>query len=158
MTACPITPRRLVRDTLLLLLLGAALGLGVNALRSDGLPLGEDWQVVRLVRQAGHAVRPIGLDEARRLHDHGALFIDAREDWEFQEGRIPGAASLPLEDVDNATAPDAGGIPVIVYCGSKDCGKAEILARDLAKRGLDVRYLPEGIQGWLMHGGPVEMP
>ena len=159
--AMPVTtPRRLVRDTLLLLVLGTLLGLGVNALRPDGLPLGDDWQVARLVRQIDNAVRPVTLDEAMKLRDAGALFIDAREGWEFEEGRIPGAASLPLEAVRDGK--DAGNakarIPVIVYCGSKDCGKAEILAQELAKRGVDVRYMPEGIQGWLMHGGQVEMP
>lgn len=154
-------PRHLLRDALLLIALGTILGLSANALRPDGLPLGKSWQLTRLTRQAASAVQPIDLTTALKLYQNGALFIDSREAWEFQEGRIPGAASLPLEALDNAiaSAPEADrGIPVIVYCGSQECGKAELLAQSLAKRGLDVRYLPDGLQGWLIQGGPVEMP
>jgi hypothetical protein len=68
----------------------------------------------------------IGLKAAKQLHDAGAaLFIDAREDWEYAEGHIPGAINLPYEQAITDPARlekiDQGDKPIVTYCGGGSC-------------------------------------
>ena len=62
-------------------------------------------------------VHEIGTEEARRLHDEGAQFVDVLGTSEFHESHLPGAIHIPLRKVDQQAAPrlDAGR-PVVVYC------------------------------------------
>lgn len=135
---------------------GAALllGLAVNALRPDGLALAP-----APVRADPHAV---SLEEARRLHAAGgALFLDARSDFEFALGRVRGALNLPPNQFDwrlDELRPRLEAAPVLVtYCDGEKCPLGAELAELLRSAGfLDVRVLKNGWSMWLAAGLPVE--
>ena len=62
-------------------------------------------------------------DEAKALMDSDASYVivDVREQYEYDEGHIPGAVLLPLDGIDEASAaatlPDKN-VTLLVYCRS----------------------------------------
>lgn len=100
----------------------------------------------------------VGLDFTKRFHDgRGAAFVDARSAEEYAEGHIPGALSLPFDDVykkpELAKTFDEKGLPIIVYCGGGDCDLARTLAYALIEAGHKrVLVFKDGLPGWAAAG------
>lgn len=103
----------------------------------------------------------VGLDFTKRFHaGRGAAFVDARSAEEYAEGHIPGAVSLPFDDVykkpELAKTLDEKGLPIIVYCGGGDCDLARTLAYALIEAGHKrVLVFKDGLPGWAAAGMPV---
>ncbi len=71
-----------------------------------------------LRREARSEIREIWPEEAERLAAEGVRLVDVREEYEWEEGHIPGAVHVPrgyLEMQIEGTAPDRDA-PVILYC------------------------------------------
>jgi len=86
--------------------------------------------------------------------------IDAREPAEYAEGHIPGAVNLPYDQV--VTDPerlekfDAGGKPIIVYCGGGTCELSMNLGFALVNAGQKkVLVYTGGWPEWSATGYPV---
>ena len=91
---------------------------------------------------------------------NAAVFVDARSKEEYAEGHIPGAFSLPFDDVfadpDKAKNFDSGGKPIITYCGGGDCELSKSLATALIDGGhKKVLVFMGGMPGWKEPGNPV---
>ena len=108
--------------------------------------------------------RPIQIQLAavKQLFDAGALLlIDAREPEEYAAGHIPGALSMPYDEV--SSEPErleslaAGGKAIAVYCGGGACELSLNLAWDLISAGQKkvVVYMG-GYPEWVAAGYPVE--
>ena len=108
--------------------------------------------------------RPIHIQLAavKQLFDAGALLlIDAREPEEYAAGHIPGALSMPYDEV--SSEPErleslaAGGKAIAVYCGGGACELSLNLAWDLISAGQKkvVVYMG-GYPEWVAAGYPVE--
>ena len=87
------------------------------------------------------------------------LAIDARADFQYAFGHIPGALNIPFdtenlsEQISQRSLQDR---PLIVYCSSADCPAAERLAARLVATGCCfVRLYPGGWDDWLDRGGDV---
>ncbi len=88
--------------------------------------------------------------------ERDTLFLDVREDNEWNLFRIPGALHVPLADleqrVQNEVKPDRR---VIVYC--KSGNRSAVAADQMQQLGyIDVVSLAEGIRGWMGAGGELE--
>jgi hydroxyacylglutathione hydrolase len=81
---------------------------------------------------------------------NGATFLDVRQDSEFVAGHIPGATHLQLGDIIGGKTPDAA--EVITYCGHGE--RSATAASLLARRGVAVANLAEGISAWRRGGYP----
>lgn len=152
--------KQIIIESLLLILLALAVGLVVNAVRSEPLPLMEDFRAAQASRSIAQG-QAISLDEALRLNmDQAALFVDARTAMEYSFGHIPGAVSLPLEEF-QAGAPLLRQLHqadlVVCYCGDTLCPKAEKLAELLRQEGIHAVFFAEGLDGWLVSGGQLEV-
>ncbi len=97
-------------------------------------------------------------EHVKRLLDAGArlIFIDLRPVEEFGQGRLPGARSVPLQELHRryAEVPRTGH--VILYCA---CPAAEVegayrFLRDQSYRNLSL--MEDGFPGWVKHGYPLE--
>ena len=108
--------------------------------------------------------RPIQIQIAavKQLFDAGAvLLIDAREPEEYTRGHIPGALSMPYDEV--SSEPErlenlaAGGKAIAVYCGGGACELSLTLAWDLISAGQKkvVVYMG-GYPEWVAAGYPIE--
>jgi len=104
----------------------------------------------------------IGLQAVKQLHDAGAaLFVDAREDWEYAEGHIPGAINLPYEQAINDPARletiEQGGKPIVTYCGGGSCEISITVAWELLGVGkTHIAVYMGGFPEWEQAGYPVE--
>ena len=146
----------------LLLLLAAAAGLGINALRSDGIPLVGRWTPEARLETSEGTSLAVPLEEARALNASGeAVFIDARPADLYAEGHIAGALSLPWNDVHQRFPEVADRLlpdqPIIVYCDGANCNLSKELALFLKDMGFDnSRVLVDGWGNWQRHHLPVE--
>jgi rhodanese-related sulfurtransferase len=110
-----------------ILLVSVALGLIVNHLSARGLP------VLQQV-EAGHVPLPKGLREftleqtKAALVSPSAVLLDARSPEEYAAGHVPGALSVPPDQIGEALPRAEERVlaarTVIVYCASDDCGDA----------------------------------
>lgn len=93
----------------------------------------------------------------------GAVMVDARESWEYEEGHIPGAISLPydvaISDPGLLETLDTGGKPIITYCGGGACELSLSLAHDLLFAGHErVAVYMGGFPEWVEAGYAVKTP
>ena len=103
----------------------------------------------------------IQLSAVKKFHDaDAALFVDAREDYEFAEGHIAGAVNLPGEQA--VTDPalletiDSGGRPIITYCGGGACELSLSLAYSLMDVGHSkLLVFMGGYPEWAEAGYPI---
>jgi rhodanese-related sulfurtransferase len=111
---------------------------------------------------AGHGVEDtvdnLAADRVKQLMDSGEklVLIDMRSAKEYQQSRLPGARSLPLAELANRFSEVPRSGRVVLYC---DCKPADIADRAvfLEYRGYrNIFIMPEGYQGWLKRGYPME--
>ncbi|MDI6616914.1 MAG: rhodanese-like domain-containing protein [Syntrophaceae bacterium] len=151
--------RQALRQVPLIIFMAGVVGLGVNFLRTDSLPLVGDWSVK--TGTAGDSLA-IPLAEAARLFsEQAALFIDARYEEDYADGHIKGALNLPWDDVQTRFPDIAGAIPrdrvIITYCDGETCYLSHDLAIFLREKGFkEVRELVNGWTVWRDAGLPVE--
>ena len=99
------------------------------------------------------ALRP---DEVAKLMQAGRIaLIDTREQPVFSRAHIPGAQSMPLEEIEGRLAElYMLGAPAVLYCRS--CDRTKELALKLMEQGVQVAYLEGGLLGWEAVGLPIE--
>ena len=108
----------------------------------------------------------IDLFDLRRQMDAGLplTLLDARPAYEFAQGHLPGAVSLPWGQVEAAYPAVEMRLPrhaaegrIVVYCSGTDCDMARDLGRFLQARGFDnVLLFDGGMTLWRQHQLPTE--
>jgi rhodanese-related sulfurtransferase len=96
----------------------------------------------------------IDVGEAQKRVEEGAQLVDVRDDHEWEAGHIPGAAHIPLPELNERAGEIDRGRPVILYCrGGSRCAMA---TEALAAAGFDAAKLERGVVGWSEEGLPLE--
>lgn len=155
-------------QALILALVGGLVGLGVNGIRTEGLPL--DRPVLAQAETDVFAcqvpddaipgvVAPVDLDGALDLFGRGAAFVDARGPAAFAEGHVAGAWHLEpagaCQEADALMGRLLSAPAVVVYGRAGAPAAARTLAAELAGRGVaDVRVMEAGFAPWLADGRP----
>jgi len=145
-----------------LIVLAGLIAVGVNQIRSDGIPLVSDWLAEnRFVDDAGDSLI-ISLSDAKtRFAANEILFLDARPRSEYARGHIQGALSLPWQEAENRFIEIAESLSadktIIAYCDGETCDLSHELALFLKEMGFaDVRVLVNGWSVWLQAGLPTD--
>ncbi len=104
----------------------------------------------------------ITLDDAKRLFDSSASFVDARRKEDYELGHIKGALRLNLKSFENGDPPLLAMIPresfVVVYCSGGHCDESEHVAEFLSNSGYKKVYvIHDGYPGWNAMHWPVEL-
>lgn len=119
-------------------------------------------------REKYAGLRFITLAEAADLFvGEQAVFIDSRTRADFASGHIPGALSLPLDEIKGAAnvRQKLNQAPVslppettlVIYCEGEDCQTSIALAKLIHGQGFrDIRILMGGWAEWSAAGLPVE--
>jgi adenylyltransferase/sulfurtransferase len=113
------------------------------------------------LRDAKAQIDEVGAERAHELHEsaEAPLFLDVREQTEWDEGHIPRALHIPrgwLESRIEQAEPDRAR-PIVVYCAAGH--RSAFAARTLEELGYqDVASLAGGINDWKRHGYPLEVP
>jgi rhodanese-related sulfurtransferase len=155
---------KLIPGCALIVAVAAVLGLTVNAVRPNGLPLIRKplSHTRAFANPTTHKPEALftTLKDAKDLYDrHAALFIDARTAEDYQAEHISDAVSLYFEDFDKLYGSVMQGIPkdrqIVTYCSDPECQEATKLADALTARGYTkVMILLEGLPGWKNAGYP----
>jgi thioredoxin 1/putative thioredoxin len=105
--------------------------------------------------RAEGALRAIELAQA--IREGQAVAVDTRDAASYNRARIPGAANIPLEELEGRLAElhMFPGAPIL-YCRSGD--KTKEMAEKLAELGVPVGFLEGGLLAWEAEGLPVERP
>lgn len=83
------------------------------------------------------------------------VILDVRPREEFLAGHIPGALSVPLDDLDAALARLPKRTQVVAYCRGPYCVLAPQAIERLRAEGFKARRLIEGMPEWRLAGLPV---
>ena len=153
------TMKKVMVQGAVILLIGGVLGaFYVNKAKPKADPLDALWA------QAG-------APETEKITDLGKLAkavaakevicIDARSAKEYAEGHLPGAVSLPLEDLDKALAQHLNlyvlNKKLVIYCTDDGCDLSDLLAQKLVLAGLNnLEVFPGGINAWKHANLPTE--
>jgi rhodanese-related sulfurtransferase len=106
-------------------------------------------------------------DDVAWLHEHGALFLDARRTSVYEQGHIAGARTFSVweADVDDKVNklyeerndPRAQLQPIVIYCSGGDCEDSHMLAQKLWGVQFNNLYVyKDGFPDWQKRGGPVK--
>jgi len=83
----------------LIIFMAGIVGLGVNCLRTDSIPVVGDWSAKTIMAEATKDNLVIPLAGAEKLFSAQlAVFIDARDEEEYENCHISGALSLAWDD------------------------------------------------------------
>ena len=105
--------------------------------------------------RAEGAVRPEEL--ALLLREERVSVVDTREAAAYGRAHIPGASSMPLEEVPGRLAElFMLGKPPVLYCRAGD--RTKELAQTLAEQGVNAGFLEGGLLAWEAAGLPIERP
>ena len=91
----------------------------------------------------------------RRARSGEVVILDVRPRHEYAAGHIPGAVSVPLEDVEQGLGELPDDVEVVAYCRGAYCVLAYEAVRMLTRHGRPARRLREGMLEWRLSGQPV---
>ncbi|MGH3821243.1 MAG: rhodanese-like domain-containing protein [Pseudonocardiaceae bacterium] len=99
----------------------------------------------------------IGRDELlRRAQAGDVVVLDVRPASEFAAGHIPGAVSIPLDELPARLAELPADLEVVVYCRGAYCVFAHDAVRLLTTQGRGAVRLADGMLEWRLADQPVE--
>jgi len=91
-------------------------------------------------------------DLQERMIEDGVLLLDVRPGVEFQAGHLPGAVSIPLDELEQRLEELPPDKLIVAYCRGPFCVFADQALELLSRRGWNVARLEEGIAEWLLAG------
>lgn len=140
-----------------LVILPSFLGLGVNYLNTNSLPLIAK-PIVKIsspddLKSSSNLakIREIDIKLASVLHSKNTLFVDARSKEYLYNGVIPGAIFNDDIDILSSKIDSIIGIDsaFVVYCSDDDCGSSKDLAFELQDLGFtNILVFSGGWKSW----------
>lgn len=88
----------------------------------------------------------------KQLQNNAAFVLDIRPTVEYQAGHLPGAISMPLDELEQRLAELPLDILIVAYCRGPYCVYADDALALLAAHGYDVARLEEGVVEWQQAG------
>jgi len=119
--------------------------------------LSEVQQALAAYRARQHEFEQITAEELRdRLQKGEVILLDVRPRVEYAAGHLPGATSMPLEELEERLGELPDDLPVVAYCRGPYCVFADDALAFLAERGRQVARLEEGVIEWQQVGYAIQ--
>ncbi|KOY83358.1 metalloregulator ArsR/SmtB family transcription factor [Lysinibacillus sp. FSL H8-0500] len=83
-----------------------------------------------------------------RMEQGEVLLIDVRPKEEFEKAHIPGALSIPIEELEEQLASLPTNIDIVAYCRGPYCLMSAQAVEMLKAQGINAFRLEEGIKDW----------
>ena len=100
----------------------------------------------------------IGRDELLRRAAAGEVIIlDVRPGPEYAAGHVPGAISIPIEELTERLADLPADAEIVAYCRGPYCVFAHEAVRLLTAHGRRAVRLADGMLEWRLAAQPVEV-
>lgn len=91
-----------------------------------------------------------------RLQTDAITVLDVRPAAEYHSGHLPGARSIPIDELEARLGEVPPGQEVIAYCRGPYCVFADEAVEILTAHGFHARRLMHGFPDWQVAGLPVE--
>ncbi len=118
--------------------------------------LAEVDQLARLYYEAPDQLEQVTAHELlRRLRDGDVILLDVRPEEEYQAGHIPGAITLPPEELERRLGELPRDRDIVAYCRGPYCMFSVEAVRLLRQYGYRARRLELGLADWRAQGLPV---
>ncbi len=118
--------------------------------------LAEVDRLVKTYLVARDELEPVGRHELlKRAEDGTAIVLDVRPPEEYQAGHIPGALSVPIEQLEARLADLPRSKEIVAYCRGPYCLMSFEAVKLLRAHGRRARRLEEGFPEWRANGLPV---
>jgi rhodanese-related sulfurtransferase/DNA-binding MarR family transcriptional regulator len=129
----------------------------LRALTAERAP--EVGRLVEAYVGARDDLEPIGRHELRKRMRSGEplVVIDVRPVEEYNAGHIPGARSVPLDELEKRLRELPRRRDVVAYCRGPYCAFAPEAVRTLRTHGFKARRLSDGLPEWAAAGFRVEV-
>ena len=146
----------------MIIIVSSVIGLIVNFINPKGIPLiarekslswanAETNESFKENSKEETLKEPVAInrEQAKKLYDKNALFIDAREIEEYESSHIEGAINIPFYNFEEYKHQlnnlDKSRI-IITYCGGTDCELSVLLGNKLFESGYKKTFIFFG--GW----------
>ena len=97
-----------------------------------------------------------GDELADRVDEGEVTLIDVRPREEYEAGHLPGAISVPLEELEERIDELPGDREIVAYCRGPYCVMSAEAVETLRARGRDAIRLEDGVREWRERGFSVE--
>lgn len=119
--------------------------------------LAEVERALDAYRHHRHEFQQITADELRtRLRAGEVILLDVRPSVEYQAGHLPGAISMPIDELEHQLHELSPGKTVVAYCRGPYCVYADDALALLTRHGWNVARLEEGVAEWQRAGYVLE--
>jgi len=121
------------------------------------LQLAEVERIVNTFLMDRRLLEPLTLDELyARLHEPELVILDVRPALEYRQGHIPGARSIPVDELQTRLSELPPTQEIIAYCRGPYCVFADEAVETLVANGFQARRLREGYPDWKLANLPIE--
>ena len=118
--------------------------------------LAEVDMIKRRFLEGRQGMEPVNRDDLlKRVISGGVTVLDVRPIEEYEAGHIPGALSVPLDQLKEMLAKLPANQEIVAYCRGPYCVLAVKAVEVLHQYGLKAIRLEESIQDWRALGLPV---
>jgi len=112
-------------------------------------------RIVTTYARSRESLEPIGLDELRRrLGEGDIVLLDVRPALEFEAGHIPGARSIPVDELPERLDELPAGQEIAAYCRGRYCVFADDAVRLLRANGFRARRAEADVPTWRASSAP----
>lgn len=109
-------------------------------------------EIGRLLDRPG-GLEQVGVEEFQeRMAVAGTVIVDVRSAAEYARGHLPGAVSIPLDELRRRIDELPTGADVIAYCEGPYCFSSADAVALFAEAGREVVRLRGGVVGWVRAG------
>lgn len=91
-----------------------------------------------------------------RVRQGEVTVVDVRSTEEYRAGHIPGAVSIPLEELEERVSELPPDQNVVAYCRGPFCALSLEAVDVLRDNGFEAKRLDQGVPDWKQQGLPVE--
>ena len=115
--------------------------------------LAEVERTLDAYRNRRHELEQIPADELlTRLHRGEVILLDVRPRAEYEAGHLPGAVSIPIDELERRLNELPSDKTIVAYCRGPYCVYADEALDLLAAQGWPVARLEEGVLEWQQAG------
>lgn len=118
--------------------------------------LAEVEQLKRRFLKGKEEMEPVDRESLiQRVKEGAVVVLDVRPTEEYQAGHIPGAISIPVEDLEQRLSDLPSDQEIVAYCRGPYCVLAIQAVAILRSKGFRAFRMEDGVQDWRARGLPV---
>ena len=104
-------------------------------------------------------IRMMDRAELLAASDAGEVVVlDVRPGDEYAAGHLPGAISIPLDELAARISEIPADVEIVAYCRGRYCVLSHLAVRLLTEHGYDARLAADGMLEWYGDGVPTATP